>query len=354
MSDSYIGGAIISGLSNLMGIGISEANQREAMQEYNRGQMELAKYQNEWNLAQWERENSYNSPIQQMQRYREAGLNPNLIYGQQNLSAASPSAAGANLKPVPKNNAIGKFLQNLDIRNIMQEIDLKQAQKTLLESQAGYYQELQHNLGTRSEGQTLFNTYFGDPDNMYNLWKQNSYKTSIMGTQARDEQNRFDVDWNNFNPEDNPFVGSRRYYENNIVKVQSGQYEYNYDLSKKYDAELYRAKIYNLVHGTTAQQTAARGSLLSGTAAMQKIGLEGDKWNKLQDKIIAKYGHNVNEAYWNAVLAFEKADTHYGNYFNDQNALNLKWLQFDDLKQEEFYSKGLKMVDEFVKFFRKR
>ncbi|MBQ3410779.1 MAG: hypothetical protein IJH30_03405, partial [Bacillus sp. (in: Bacteria)] len=91
MSDSYIGGAIITGLSSLLGTAMSETYQREALQEYNRGQMELAKYQNEWNLAQWERENAYNSPIQQMQRYREAGLNPNLIYGQQNLSAASPS-----------------------------------------------------------------------------------------------------------------------------------------------------------------------------------------------------------------------------------------------------------------------
>ena len=32
-------------------------------------------------LAQWNRENAYNSPKQQMQRLREAGLNPNLVYG---------------------------------------------------------------------------------------------------------------------------------------------------------------------------------------------------------------------------------------------------------------------------------
>lgn len=31
--------------------------------------------------ADWERNNSYNTPEQQMQRLREAGLNPNLVYG---------------------------------------------------------------------------------------------------------------------------------------------------------------------------------------------------------------------------------------------------------------------------------
>lgn len=33
-------------------------------------------------MAMWEKTNEYNSPKQQMQRFREAGLNPNLIYGQ--------------------------------------------------------------------------------------------------------------------------------------------------------------------------------------------------------------------------------------------------------------------------------
>lgn len=34
----------------------------------------------------WMMQNEYNSPKNQMQRYREAGLNPNLIYGQQNVA----------------------------------------------------------------------------------------------------------------------------------------------------------------------------------------------------------------------------------------------------------------------------
>ncbi len=51
------------------------------------------------NLYQWNLENQYNSPAAQMQRYAEAGLNPNLIYGQQNLSAGSPELKPATYDP---------------------------------------------------------------------------------------------------------------------------------------------------------------------------------------------------------------------------------------------------------------
>lgn len=44
------------------------------------------------NLADWEMQNSYNSPAAQMARFRDAGLNPHLIYGQANEGATLHSA----------------------------------------------------------------------------------------------------------------------------------------------------------------------------------------------------------------------------------------------------------------------
>jgi hypothetical protein len=44
----------------------------------------------QYNQAQWNRNNAYNDPTAQMQRLRKAGLNPNMIYG------ASPSSATGN------------------------------------------------------------------------------------------------------------------------------------------------------------------------------------------------------------------------------------------------------------------
>lgn len=51
---------------------------REA-QDFEKAENELAYLRD---IEMWNMQNQYNSPIEQMKRYQEAGLNPNLIYGQ--------------------------------------------------------------------------------------------------------------------------------------------------------------------------------------------------------------------------------------------------------------------------------
>ncbi|MCD7848881.1 MAG: hypothetical protein LUH63_03545 [Parabacteroides sp.] len=81
-------GAGISALGNIAGSAIGMSSQRQA----NIQNMQLAKYQNNWqsaentrayarNLEMWNMQNEYNSPTAQMSRLRQAGLNPNLVYG---------------------------------------------------------------------------------------------------------------------------------------------------------------------------------------------------------------------------------------------------------------------------------
>lgn len=54
---------------------------------FNTGATLYANQQNrKWALQDWNRQNAYNDPKQQMQRFKEAGLNPNLIYTQQNTA----------------------------------------------------------------------------------------------------------------------------------------------------------------------------------------------------------------------------------------------------------------------------
>lgn len=78
--------------------------ENEKNRQYN---LMLARTQNRWNLNQWQRENDYNSPTAQMARFKAAGLNPNLIYGQTNPAASSPSmTAGAASSPTDM-SAIG-------------------------------------------------------------------------------------------------------------------------------------------------------------------------------------------------------------------------------------------------------
>lgn len=94
-----IGAGIISGVGSLINSGIGMASQRRA----NIANMKLAQYQNNWqtaendkayarNLEMWNLQNAYNSPTAQMSRLRQAGLNPNLVYGSGVTGNSSGSA----------------------------------------------------------------------------------------------------------------------------------------------------------------------------------------------------------------------------------------------------------------------
>lgn len=65
------------------------ANQRQAADMNYAYSRELAKYQNDLNMLAWTQQQQYNTPANQMARFKAAGLNPNLIYGQGNSGNAS-------------------------------------------------------------------------------------------------------------------------------------------------------------------------------------------------------------------------------------------------------------------------
>lgn len=102
-------GGIISGIGSLFGGAASAFSTRaaaeaqlQAVRETNKANLNLAKYQNDWNVAQWNRQNAYNTPAAQRQRYEEAGINPYFALG--NIQAGNAeglmSADMANQKPV--------------------------------------------------------------------------------------------------------------------------------------------------------------------------------------------------------------------------------------------------------------
>lgn len=112
------------------------AAQKEENQANRDWNLNLAKQQNQWNIDQWNRENAYNSPAAQMARYKAAGLNSDLIYGQQNLAAASPEmTAGDGSLPTDVSNLANK--QTIG-ESVMQAAStrLTNAQAKLAESQA--------------------------------------------------------------------------------------------------------------------------------------------------------------------------------------------------------------------------
>lgn len=100
--------------------------------------LELAQMQNQWNIEQWDRENAYNLPQNQMARLQAAGLSPDLMYsgGPGNLqSAQSPQmTSGAPASPATWNpyqiGLMTKQMELLDAQaeNQRSEANLKESQ----------------------------------------------------------------------------------------------------------------------------------------------------------------------------------------------------------------------------------
>lgn len=149
----FMVGALLQGFGSLVGAASqnvninktikAQAQENEKNRQYN---LQLAKMQNEWNLQQWERENEYNNPLNQMARLKAAGLNPNLVYGNgaaQSTAAPSPSlTSGAPSSPqdmslMAQRPTVGQIMnQALQNRILQAQVENTEAQtkKTLTDA----------------------------------------------------------------------------------------------------------------------------------------------------------------------------------------------------------------------------
>lgn len=84
------------------------------------------------NIAFWNMQNAYNSPSSQMARFKEAGLNPNLIYGQQNTAGSITSADFKQPQQHPVQIDSNPALTAIDL---MYNLEMKQAQTDNLKAQ---------------------------------------------------------------------------------------------------------------------------------------------------------------------------------------------------------------------------
>ena len=164
------------------------AEQRRENQANRDWNLNLAKLQNSWNIDQWNRENAYNSPSSQMVRYKQAGLNPDLIYGQQNLSAASPEmTSGDGSQPTDVSNLANKRTIG-DIVAQASQTRLTNAQAKLAESQADKTDKETEGQGYQNEI-LKSDAAFRDDLNSGTVQLNNmSLKVSEKGMQLTDEQ----------------------------------------------------------------------------------------------------------------------------------------------------------------------
>jgi len=91
--DPLLGGSIAQSAGNIIGGFMDQKFQERNLRLQEAANTRLTDYNYGKNLEMWHLQNLYNSPKSQMQRFSEAGLNPNLVYGR-----GTPGNAAAQVK----------------------------------------------------------------------------------------------------------------------------------------------------------------------------------------------------------------------------------------------------------------
>jgi hypothetical protein len=131
--DPSVTAGIISGAANLVGQGINYAATSSINQATQTWNEKMYGQQRMDALADWMRQNEYNSPAAQMRRLKEAGLNPHLVYGGGANSVSQPirSTDAKSWNPQVPQVDLGSVARDALFRHY--DLKIKDAQKDQLQ-----------------------------------------------------------------------------------------------------------------------------------------------------------------------------------------------------------------------------
>ena len=130
-------------------------------------------------IDMWNMNNAYNDPSAQMERLKQAGLNPNLVYGGgATTTASAPSAPQASSVQAPRFQGVDA----LPALSMYMDVKMKQAQADLIEEQKNNL--IQRTANERTEGllRTLDLDYFGTRNrrSAFELSNLEKYQSTAM------------------------------------------------------------------------------------------------------------------------------------------------------------------------------
>lgn len=144
MDDDSNSGAFIAAAGAVAASGIN------AYSQYNTNQkkLELARYSYDRQMEAIREQNEYNSPANQMARYQEAGLNPNLIYSQGNSGNQSgiaeyqaPNIEAPQISSHGVTAAMDALKLSMQMRQLQADLKIKDEQAYAIKQQALGYQQ---------------------------------------------------------------------------------------------------------------------------------------------------------------------------------------------------------------------
>lgn len=138
-----VGGAILNAglgvVGNFLGNKQAEKNQQK-QNEFNAAEAQKTR---DWQEMMWNKNNEYNTPLAQVNRLQEAGLNPNLVYGNGTMqNVSSMASSGAQASSTPFNDSIAArqaknfdaIMRGLQTAITMQELKNKKLEGNNIES----------------------------------------------------------------------------------------------------------------------------------------------------------------------------------------------------------------------------
>ncbi len=207
-----VGGPLVSGGLSLLGGLLGNKSDRDSVSAANAANLRLAEYQYSKNLEMWNKQNEYNKPINQMARLKEAGLNPNLVYGSGsvagNTTSSAPEYKAPNIQAYQGNgdfgvgNAVNSVMSFMRFQNEQRQTDanvkaseaaaknsesqaLLNFEKAKSEVNLRKYRDQQRNL---FDAQSL---YYDRMSEDKNYW--NSYAYFLYGRQLDNEREKINV-----------------------------------------------------------------------------------------------------------------------------------------------------------------
>lgn len=138
---------------------INYFTQARNTEKTNKANREMAEYQYSKDVEMWNRANEYNSPQAQMQRLKEAGLNPHMVYGGGSATTQAATlpkyqAPSMNYRydpPVDLPSTIQQF-QDIQIKNA--QIDNLKAQHDAI-TKSNFLKDIQGEIAEKTKGNKI-------------------------------------------------------------------------------------------------------------------------------------------------------------------------------------------------------
>jgi hypothetical protein len=218
---------LIAAGASLAGSAINAGSQSRTNQSQLSYSREMYDKQRADALADWNRQNQYNSPKEQMMRFKEAGLNPNLIYGQMTQSPVVRSSSVEGYSPrapqVDLGNAAAMGLQGL---STYQDTQLKNVQTDLVKEQ----------IKNASTDNMLKQLDWAEK-NIKLPYAQQMAESNAQALKIQNDQRLVDLE---FSKQNNPIrLETNQYQLNNLIKDLDVKIQ-SMNLSKAQEAQAYQ------------------------------------------------------------------------------------------------------------------